>query len=87
MLITNERELVGEIVRNSIAEFGGKYLGYSNFAADGAQRGNVADFLFQLRNGTRGSIEVSDLDITRNPGRLLDELVQSRIETAVKTGA
>ena len=86
-MITNERELVGEIVRNSITEFGGKYLGYSGFAPNGARYIEATDFLFQLRNGMRSSINVSGLDLVRNPGSLLDELVQSRIESAVKQTA
>ena len=83
-MIINERELVGEIVRNSITEFGGRYLGYSGFAANGTRYIEATDFLFQLRNGKRGSINVSSRDFARNPGSLLDELVQSRIESAVK---
>ena len=86
-MITNERELVGEIVRDSIAEFGGNYLGYSGIAPNGVRYIEATDFLFQLRDGVRSSIHVSGGDVMRNPGSLLDELVQSRVESAVRRTA
>lgn len=83
-MITNERELVGEIVRNSITEFGGRYLGYSGIAPNGTSYIEATDFLFRLPDGKHGSINVSGRDVQRNPGSLLDQLVQSRVENAVK---